>query len=114
MIVDDAAVERAIFARIAVALGHEIAGEATDAAAGERLAQELRPNLIVLDGRLPGNGLDAIEPLLAAAPGARVAVIAAIGELDLVRTARAHGASAAFRRPLLMSQVAEVLLEMGG
>jgi DNA-binding NarL/FixJ family response regulator len=114
VIVDDAAVERSIFARIAVALGHEIAGEAADVAAGVQLAREQRPNLIVLDGRLPGDGLDAIEPLLAAAPGAHVAVIAALNELDLVRAARARGASAAFRRPLLMSQVADVLVEMGG
>jgi DNA-binding NarL/FixJ family response regulator len=112
VIVDDAAVERAIFARIAVTLGHEIAGEAADVTAGAHLAREHRPNLIVLDGRLPGAGLDAIELLLAAAPDAHVAVIASVSELDLVRAARARGASAALLRPLLASQVAQVLDEL--
>jgi DNA-binding NarL/FixJ family response regulator len=87
-------------------------GEAATLAAAIALAETLAPELIVLDGRLPEGGLDAIEPLQRAAPGARIAVIAALGELDLVRSARARGARAALRRPLLASQVAAVLEEL--
>jgi DNA-binding NarL/FixJ family response regulator len=112
LIVDDSALERTIFARIATALGHEIVGEAPDLEAALRIVEHLAPSLIVLDGRLPGGGLAAIGPLLGASPAARLAVIAAIGELDLVRAARERGASGALRRPLLASQVATALEEL--
>jgi response regulator NasT len=95
-----------------VALGHEIVGEADGLAAAVALAETLQPELIVVDGRLPGGGIEAIEPLQHAATGARIAVIAALGELELVRAARARGARAALRRPLLATQVAAVLEEL--
>ncbi len=87
-------------------------GEAATLADAIALAEALQPDLIVVDGRLPEGGLEAIAPLQRAAAGARIAVIAALGELDLVRTARARGARAALRRPLLASQVAAVLEEL--
>jgi DNA-binding NarL/FixJ family response regulator len=113
LIVDDAALERVLLARIAVRCGHEVAGHAADVAAAVQLATRLAPDLIVLDGRLPPAGaLDAIETLRQAAPGASVAVIAGLEELDLVRAARERGAAGALRRPLLASQVAATLAEL--
>jgi response regulator NasT len=113
LIVDDAAVERAIFARIAHDLGHEIVAEAADLATASRLAADLRPQLIVLDGRLPPTGAPAaVAALLAAAPDAAVAVVAALEELDLVRAARAAGAAVALRRPFLPTQVAAALRDL--
>ncbi len=75
-------------------------------------AERLQPEIIVVDGRLPGGGLEALEALGRAAPGARLALIAALSELDLVREARRRGAADALRRPLLVSQVAETLAEL--
>jgi AmiR/NasT family two-component response regulator len=113
LIVDDADVERDVFARIARSLGHEIVGAAVDLASATRLAASLAPEIIVVDGRLPPRGcLDALGPLREAAPHAAIGNVAAPSELDLIRDARARGATAAFRRPLLASQVAVTLREL--
>jgi CheY-like chemotaxis protein len=113
LIVDDAAVECDVFAHIARNLGHTIVGTAADLATATQLAAALVPEIIVLDGRFPPGGpLGALAPLRAAAPYAAIAIIAAPGELDLIRTARAAGAAGAFRRPLLPAQVAVTLHEL--
>jgi len=110
LIVDDAAIERAIFARIALALGHEIAGETGDLEMAVQLAGRLAPDLIVVDGRLPPlGGPGAVAMLRSAAPQSALALVLALGELDLVRAGRAAGAAAILRRPLLATQVEAAL-----
>jgi two-component system nitrate/nitrite response regulator NarL len=113
LIVDDAAVECDVFAHIARDLGHEVVGAAADLASATQLAASLAPEIIVLDGRFPPTGpLDALAGLRAAAPRAVIAIIAAPGELEVIRSARAAGAAGAFRRPLLSTQVAVTLREL--
>ena len=54
----------------------EVVGDAGDANQAQRRAEELRPDLILLDNHLPGvNGVDALPALLAAAPGVRVLML---------------------------------------
>lgn len=54
----------------------EIVGDAGDANEAQRRAQELRPDLILLDNHLPGvNGVDALPALHEAAPGVKVMML---------------------------------------
>lgn len=54
----------------------EIVGDAGDAGLAQRRAQELQPDLILLDNHLPGvNGVDALPALREAAPGARIVML---------------------------------------
>jgi two-component system, chemotaxis family, chemotaxis protein CheY len=112
LIVDDAAVERAVFASIALRLGHEMVGEADDAATALPLAARLAPDLIVVDGRLPSLEADTVDALRAAAPSAALAVVVAFGERDLMRTALERGATAVLRRPFLATQVEAALRDI--
>ena len=53
-----------------------VVGDAADAGEAQRRAQELQPDLILLDNHLPGvNGVDALPALLEAAPAARVLML---------------------------------------
>jgi two-component system nitrate/nitrite response regulator NarL len=53
-----------------------VVGDAADASQAQRKAQELQPDLILLDNHLPGvNGVDALPDLLAAVPGVRVLML---------------------------------------
>lgn len=54
----------------------QVIGDAADAGAAQRKAQELQPDLILLDNHLPGvNGVDALPALLEAAPAARILML---------------------------------------
>lgn len=53
-----------------------VVGDAADAGQAQRKAQELQPDLILLDNHLPGvNGVDALPALMEAAPGARILML---------------------------------------
>ncbi|MDP1655037.1 MAG: response regulator transcription factor [Hylemonella sp.] len=54
----------------------EVVGDAADAGEALRRAQELQPDLILLDNHLPGvRGVDALPSLREAAPGTRVLML---------------------------------------
>ena len=53
-----------------------VIGDAADAGQAQRKAQELQPDLILLDNHLPGvNGVDALPALREAAPQARILML---------------------------------------
>jgi DNA-binding NarL/FixJ family response regulator len=65
LIADDQAMVRAGFAAVLDAQdGIEVVGQAADGAEAVRLAQELRPDVVVMDVRMPGtNGIEATAAL---------------------------------------------------
>jgi response regulator NasT len=70
--------------------GYEVVGEAGDGESAVRLAQELRPDLVILDIKMPGvDGLSAAERI-SADRLAPVLILTAFSQKDLVdRAARA-------------------------
>ena len=53
-----------------------VVGDAADAGQAQRKAQELQPDVILLDNHLPGvNGVDALPALREAAPDARILML---------------------------------------
>jgi DNA-binding NarL/FixJ family response regulator len=77
LIVDDQEPFRTA-ARMVVELteGFEVAGEAGSGEEGVRLVDELRPDLVLMDIKMPGmDGLDATTQIVADHPGARVVVL---------------------------------------
>ena len=54
----------------------EVVGDAGDASEAQRRAQELQPDVILLDNHLPGvNGVDALPALCEVAPGVKVLML---------------------------------------
>jgi two-component system, response regulator PdtaR len=79
--------------------GYEVAGEAGDGAKAIELAEQLRPDLVILDVKMPG--MDGIE---AGAHIARerispVVILTAFSQRDLVERARDAGAMAYLVKP---------------
>src|ERR1017187_6027104 len=94
LLVDDHALVRRGFRRI---LEDEpdiaLAGEASDGEEAVRLAQQLRPQVIVMDCALPGmNGLEATRKILEESPSARVLMLSMHPEETWVHQALAAGA----------------------
>jgi two-component system nitrate/nitrite response regulator NarL len=110
LVVDDAAVSRAAFARIARAAGFDVVGEAAGIAEGLALAANVRPDAVVVDGRLvPDLPSVFVAPLRERHPSVAVYIVAALDERALVRAAIGAGATGALLRPVLASQLARIL-----
>lgn len=95
LVVDDHEVVRAgIVALLAASDGIEVVGEAADGAAAVARAAALRPDVTLMDLRMPGTGgVEATRALLAADPRARVLVLTTYESDDDILGAIAAGAA---------------------
>ncbi len=79
--------------------GYSVVGEAADGAQAVALAEELRPDLVFLDIKMPGmDGLEAAEQI-AGRRIAPVVILTAFSQRDLVERARDVGAMAYLVKP---------------
>lgn len=74
ILIDDQAIVRAAFKSLLEQVGHfAVIGDAGDARAGIALAEQLRPDVVILDIAMPGlSGLDAVQPIKRASPRTKV------------------------------------------
>lgn len=73
----------------------EVVGEADDGLALLQLAEQLQPNLVLMDIAMPGlNGLETTARLTKAQPGVRVIILSMHQNEEYVRQALRNGASA--------------------
>lgn len=74
--------------------GFQIVGEASDGLAGIRQAEELQPDLILLDIGLPTlNGMEAARRIRKLAPDAKIIIVSQESSADVVQEALSLGAS---------------------
>ena len=74
--------------------GFEVVGHAGDGAAAVRIAERLKPDLIIMDVMMPVmNGIDACREIMETLPETRVLMLTASGEEDAVMESVAAGAS---------------------
>ena len=79
--------------------GYDVVGEAGDGESAVKLAEQLRPDLIILDVKMPGmDGITAAERI-AANRIAPVVILTAFSQRDLVERARDAGAMAYLVKP---------------
>lgn len=95
LVVDDHTLfRRGLTALLARDAGLMVVGDAADAGQALRKAQELQPDVILLDNHLPGvNGVDAIPSLLEAATGACIFMLTVSEDENDLATALHGGAS---------------------
>jgi DNA-binding NarL/FixJ family response regulator len=71
----------------------QVIGEATDGLEALRMAEELRPELILLDIGLPSlNGIEAARRICQVAPGVKLLFVSQISDIEIVRKALTTGA----------------------
>jgi DNA-binding NarL/FixJ family response regulator len=76
LLADDHALVRDGIASLLRAWGHEVVGQASDGAEAIELAERLRPDLVLMDVRMPvASGLDATREITARRPGIAIVML---------------------------------------
>jgi DNA-binding NarL/FixJ family response regulator len=93
LVADDSPATRRGLRSLLEEQGFEVCAEASDAATAVEAAVRERPEVCLLEIKMAGDGIGAIEQIVAALPGSAVlAVTIARGELDVLRALRAGAA----------------------
>jgi DNA-binding NarL/FixJ family response regulator len=95
LVVDDyEPFRRFVCSTLAERPGFQIVGEASDGLAGIRKAEELQPDLILLDIGLPTlNGMEAARRIRKLAPDSKIIIVSQESSADVVQEALSLGAS---------------------
>jgi two-component system, response regulator PdtaR len=105
LIAEDEALIRLDLREMLIEEGYDVVGEAGDGETALHLVEELRPELVILDIKMPiMDGLAAAERI-AAARLAPVVILTAFSQRDLVERARAAGAMAYLVKPFQKSDL---------
>ena len=95
LLVDDAASIRNALRGVLEDAGIEVVGEATDGVQGVAMVGSLRPDVVLMDLRMPSsNGFQATEQIVQEHPAVRVVVLSAYETEESAEAVRAAGAFA--------------------
>jgi DNA-binding NarL/FixJ family response regulator len=94
LLADDHAVVRFGLRALLEISGMEVVGEAGEGREALRIAEELAPDVAILDVAMPGlNGIDAADMLRARVPRTRIVILSMYADSEHVHRAFASGAS---------------------
>lgn len=110
LVVDDAAIIRAMIADTAQEAGWQVVGQATNGKHGAELYQQLSPDVTTLDLVMPEyDGLYALRAILDYDPEAIVVVVSALEQRPVLEEAFRLGAADFLVKPFDKQQLVETL-----
>ena len=111
LIADDHAIVReGLRTLLEQAASIHIVGEASDGAAAVRQSQILRPDVVLLDLRMPGmDGIAAIKEILAERPHTRILVLTNFDDNDSVFAALRAGAQGYLLKDVQLAQLVQAI-----
>jgi DNA-binding NarL/FixJ family response regulator len=115
LLVDDHQLLRQGLRRAVEEAGFDVVGEAGDGAEALRMAEALRPDLVLMDVTMPVlDGIEATRQMRISSPGSRVVILTMHGEEEVVEAALRAGAVGFLGKDCSMEQVAETLRAAAG
>ena len=110
LIADKSAHMRTILKNILLRNGYDVVGEAENGIEAVMLHKKLKPDVAALGIAMPQmDGLEALKAIKAENPDARIVMISAMGQQDLVIDAIRAGASDFFIKPFLAENVVKAI-----
>jgi two-component system, response regulator PdtaR len=105
LVAEDESLIRLDLAEMLAEEGYEVVGEAADGATAVRLAEELQPDLVVMDVKMPVlDGISAAKRIVARRI-APVLILTAFSQRELVERARSAGAMAYLVKPFVKADL---------
>jgi two-component system, chemotaxis family, chemotaxis protein CheY len=106
VIVDDSAFMVSTIKAILESVKHAVVGTANCGEDATALCSELKPDLVMMDVLMPGEGgLAALENIKRANPDIKVIMVTAFGQESKIREAKEKGASAYIRKPFKKEEI---------
>jgi DNA-binding NarL/FixJ family response regulator len=90
----------------------EVVAEGSSADCAEAIARDLAPDVVLVDLRMPGGGLEAIERVLRAAPRAGVVMLTVEDEPDRIEEAFRRGARGYVVKTAGAAELVETVLQV--
>lgn len=109
LLADDHALFRDGVASLLVAWGHEVVGQAADGASAIALTGELRPDLVLMDVAMPGDGIEATRRIADEEPGVAIVMLTASEAVDDLFAAIKAGARGYLLKNLESSELRAML-----
>lgn len=114
LIADDAAFMRMKSAALIREMGHEVI-EAVDGLEAVAMYQAQHPDCVLMDITMPNkDGMEALRDIVAFDPGARVAMVTAMGQQQIVMEAIKSGAKDFVVKPFNPDRIQSVLWKLIG
>lgn len=110
LIVDDAAFMRMAIKNILVKHDFEVVDEAENGLAGLNKYKDLKPDLVTMDITMPEmTGLEALKEIIAYDPAAKIVMVSAMGQEQMVMEAIRNGAKSFIVKPFKEDHVIQTL-----
>lgn len=110
LIVDDAAFMRMAIKNMIEKYDYEVIDEAENGEVAIVKYKELKPDIVTLDITMPEmSGLEALKQIMAFDPDAKVVMISAMGQQQLIMEAIKNGAKSFIVKPLKENHVIQTL-----
>ncbi len=110
LIAEDSAYMRMILKELLLRNGYEVVGEAENGREAIALYNKLKPDIVTMDITMPDmDGIEALKAIKEAHPSARIVMVSAMGQQNLVIDAIRLGAADFFIKPLQSERVVEAL-----
>jgi two-component system chemotaxis response regulator CheY len=108
LLVDDAKFMRMMLREILRDAGYEVVAEANNAKEAIKTYQEVKPDLVTMDIIMPGmSGLEAARAIIKLDPRAKIIMVSAMGQQELVKESLDAGASDFVVKPFVLDEVLE-------
>ena len=94
--------------------GFAVAAEAGDALDAVRAVLEERPDIVLLDVQMPGDGINAAHAIASELPGTKIVMLTASRDEDVARAALRAGASGYLLKDVDSDRLADALRRVAG
>ncbi len=100
LLVDDSPIIHRLLRRTLEKHGYEVCGDAKDGREGVQMYQSLRPDLVFMDITMPiMDGLEAAKKIKEIDPEARIIMLSAMGDEDIMGQAQELGIDIFLKKP---------------